>query len=323
MRVGYACICLGNEELRCQRTTVLRNATPERLRALIHANIDGLEQILTYNEARGYHLFRLGNAFIPFASHPVNQIRWWEEYGQRLAQVGRWVLRHGHRLSFHASHFTILNSGNPEVVRAALADITYMARVLDAMELGPEHKIILHLGVATPTIEAAEGRFARALEQVPLRYRERLVLENDERWYSADRVVAMSERVGLPVVLDLLHHQCHPGRWGALTCAGLLERVFDTWRHKDGSPKIHFSTQDPTKKTGAHGYWIDGLGLEGFLEQSRGVRRDLDIMFEAKGKDLAVQEVMPVLRADPRFADSSPNGATPGHSRLAGPSPGS
>jgi UV DNA damage endonuclease len=305
MRVGYACICLGREELRCQRTTVLRHATPERLRALIHANIDGLEQILSYNEERGYRLFRLGNAFIPFASHPVNSIRWWEEYRWRLAQVGRWVVRHGHRLSFHASHFTILNSGNPSVVEAALADITYMARVLETMELGPEHKIILHLGVATPTLEEAEARFARVLEQVPLAFRNHLVLENDERWYSAERVVAMSHRVGLPVVLDLLHHRCHPGEWGSLGCAGLLERVFDTWRSWDGSPKIHFSTQDPSKKTGAHGYWIDGAELEAVLEQAGAVPRDFDIMFEAKGKDLALGEVMPVLANDPRYALTS------------------
>src|SRR3712207_6202702 len=84
MRVGYACICLGEEGLRCQRSTVLRNATPERLRTLIHANLDGLEAILRYNEERGYRLFRLGNEFIPFASHPVNELRWWEDFGWRL-----------------------------------------------------------------------------------------------------------------------------------------------------------------------------------------------------------------------------------------------
>ena len=35
MRVGYACICLGKEELRSQRSTILKNASPDRLRGLI------------------------------------------------------------------------------------------------------------------------------------------------------------------------------------------------------------------------------------------------------------------------------------------------
>jgi UV DNA damage endonuclease len=302
MRVGYPCISLADPELRCQRTTVLRNATGERLRALIRENLHGLEALLRFNEHRGMRLFRIGNAFIPFASHPVNRLRWWEEYSAHFRAVGRWVRRHGHRISFHASHFTILNSEQPEVVQAALADVEYMGRVLEAMELPPEHKIILHLGVATPTFEAAEDRLARALDSVPEAHRRRLVLENDERFYSADRAVRMSGRTGLPVVVDMLHHACNPGGWAGLPAAALLERVFDTWRTEDGPPKVHFSSQDPEKRTGAHGYWIDPAELATFLADSAAVSRDFDLMFECKGKDLAVDAVMPVLLADPRFA---------------------
>ena len=47
---------------------------------------------------------------------PVNDLAWWEEFGPALRAVGRWVRQHRHRLSFHASHFTILNSANGAVV---------------------------------------------------------------------------------------------------------------------------------------------------------------------------------------------------------------
>lgn len=301
MRVGYACICLGDEEARCQRTTVLRNATPERLRALIQSNLDGLARILEYNEAHDLRLFRIGNSFVPFASHPVNELRWWDDYGYRFRHIGRWVRQHGHRLSFHASHFTILNSENPTVAEAALADVAYMARVLDAMELGPEHKIILHLGVINPTPEAALDRLAAALDRVLPEHRRHLVLENDERFYSAEQAINFANRVGLPVVVDVLHHACNPGTWTDIPCAELMERVFTTWSPEDGPPKMHFSSQDPEKKTGAHGYWIDGSELERFLEQTRSLSQDFDIMFEAKGKDEAVLAILPLLREDPRF----------------------
>lgn len=301
MRVGYACICLGDESARCQRTTVLRNATPERLRDLIQSNLDGLERILHYNEAHDLRLFRIGNSFVPFASHPVNQLCWWEDYGHRFRHLGRWVRQHGHRLSFHASHFTILNSENPSVAEAALEDVAYMARVLEAMELGPEHKIILHLGVFNPTPEAALDRLAAALDRVAPEFRRHLVLENDERFYSADQAVTFAHRVGLPVVVDVLHHACNPGAWADASCAELMERVFTTWAPEDGPPKMHFSSQDPDKKTGAHGYWVDGEELERFLAQTRSLSRDFDIMFEAKGKDEAVLAVMPILREDARF----------------------
>lgn len=301
MRVGYACICLGDEEARCQRTTILRNATPERLRDLIRSNLDGLERIIRYNEARCLRLFRLGNSFIPFASHPVNELRWWDEFGDRFREIGHWVRTHRHRLSFHASHFTILNSENPAVVEGALADVAYMARVLEAMELGPEHKIILHLGVINPTPEAALGRLAAALDRVAPEFRRHLVLENDERFYTAEQAVNFAYEVGLPVVVDLLHHACNPGTWAEMPCAELMERVFTTWVREDGPPKMHFSSQDAEKKLGAHAFHVDGTELRRFLEQTRTVARDFDIMFEAKGKDEAVLAVLPILRDDPRF----------------------
>lgn len=301
MEVGYACICLGRPELRSQRTTMLRHATPQRLGSLIAANIEGLEQILEYNETRGLRLFRIGGQFIPFASHPVNALRWWEEYSWRLRGVGRWATRHGHRLSFHASHFTLLNSENPSVVDASIADLIYHHRVLEAMELGPRHRIVLHVGTSKPGYPEAEDRFARALERVPAAVRARLSLENDERFYSIDRVVALGERLGLPVILDLLHHACRPGAWADLPCDELLRRVFATWSVAQSPPKIHFSTQDPEKKPGAHGYWVDPGELEAFLTQSAAVATDFDILFEAKGKDLAVERVLPILRGDARF----------------------
>ncbi len=301
MRVGYACICLGLDDVRCTRTTILRNATPERLLELVRTNLDGLETILRYNEERGLKLFRIGCDLVPFASHPVNELRWWEAFADRLAVIGEWVRAHGHRLSFHASHFTILNSLNPAVVDASIADVTYYARVLEAMGLGPEHKIILHGGISTPSIAEASERLALSLERLPVWVRRHLALENDERFYSLEEILTLSKQTGLPAVIDVLHHACNPGAWSELAMAELFERTFATWSAEEGPPKMHFSSQDPEKRNGAHAYGIDAAELRRFLAETREVSRDFDIVFEAKGKDLAVLEVMPVLADDPRF----------------------
>jgi UV DNA damage endonuclease len=271
------------------------------LRELIAANVEGLQTILRFNEERGYRLFRIGNDFIPFGSHPINEIPWWEELADEFRQIGGWVREHGHRLSFHASHYTILNSANAEVAAKAREDVIYMGRVLEAMELGADHKVILHGGINTPSPAEAEARLEQALEPLAQRHRRHLVLENDERFYSSQQMISLGGRLGLPVVVDTLHHACNPGEWSEMPVAELLERVFSTWKADDGPPKMHFSSQDPEKRTGAHGYWIDPGELERFLVDTRAVSRDFDIMFEAKGKDLAVNAVLPVLRQDPRF----------------------
>ncbi len=301
MRVGYACQCLGGDELRCQRTTVLKNATPEKLRGLIQSNLEGLAAILRYNEAHDWRLFRIGNDFIPFASHPINAIAWWSEYRQQLQEIGTYVRDHGHRVSFHASHYTILNSVNERVRSSALADVEYMGRVLEAMQLGPEHKIILHVGVNTPTLQDAEERFVEALMRVAPEHRRHLVLENDDRLWPAEPVAGLCRRVGLPMVVDVFHHSCLPGSWEQIGCTELLQHAFGTWGPDDGPPKIHFSTQDPAKRLGAHDYGIDPGELNRFLQQSRVVPRDFDIMFECKGKDLALEPLMDLLRHEARF----------------------
>lgn len=61
--------------------------TPERLRALIAANLDALEAILRWDQANGVQVFRLTSNLIPFGSHVVNELAWWEELGPRFAEV--------------------------------------------------------------------------------------------------------------------------------------------------------------------------------------------------------------------------------------------
>jgi UV DNA damage endonuclease len=301
MRVGYACICLECPGLRCTRTTVLRNATPERLSDLIRQNLSGLGEILRLNEARGIRLFRIGNDLVPFSSHPINTLFWWEDFQPELRALGEWVRQHGHRLSFHTNPYTLLNSLREEVVENSLRDLTALARVFEAMELNASHKIILHGGVRAPDFDSAEARFEAALERVPDAVRARLVVENDDRVYPAERILGLCRRTGLPMVFDTLHHAVLPGEWAEVPVVELLNAAFSTWGAADGPPKIHFSSQDPDRRPGAHAYGIHPEELSAFLVATQNTTPDFDIMFECKGKDAAVVEVLPLLAADPRY----------------------
>ncbi len=58
-----------------------------------------------------------------------------------------------------------------------------------------------------------------------------------------------------------------------------------TWKEKDGFQKIHYSQQDPLKRTGSHSNTIK---IDEFLDfyESLG-RKDIDIMLEVKDKNLS------------------------------------
>ena len=286
--IGYAGVCLGLPDRSISRTARLANATPERLRTLIHANLTDLLAILAYNVANRICLFRINQSIIPFVSHPINTLRWWteEEFAPLLRKNGEYIRRHGLRVSMHPGQYTVLNSENPAVVTAALADLAGTCRVLDTMGLDRTHKIVIHGGAGAPDRQAALTRLAAVWPQLPEPVRARVVLENDERTFSAEDLLPFCRRLTIPLVFDRLHHRANPGAWGDRPIAEIMDEVVQTWSREDGLPKVHFSSQDPDKRPGAHSYWLHADEFQTFADEL--ARVTVDLMAECKGKDLAL-----------------------------------
>jgi UV DNA damage endonuclease len=282
-RFGYACI----SELTGRttgHTCTLKFATPDRLRQLIDQNLAELQAILEHNVSHGWLMFRVSSGAIPFASHPINKLKWWNEFAQPLAQIGKYAKANRLRLSMHPGQFTVLNSRDSKIRRASAAELEYAARFFDALELNAEHKIVIHLGGVYGDKVSAMERFVEVANQLPAEIRRRLVIENDERSYTVADALAVSEDCGLPVVFDNLHHRANPsGEIGEL-----MPRVFRTWRRRDGKPKVHFSSQARGSQIGKHAEWVDAIEFGAMLEtwQRYG---EFDVMLEAKRKDAALE----------------------------------
>ena len=279
LRVGYACV---NTQLPSSgRTVRLANASPDRLRELTEQNLDALEAILRWNAAHGVEVFRVTSNLVPFASHPVNRIAWWDELAARFEEVGALA----GRLSTHPGQYTVLSSTRPEVVDAAVAEIEYHDRMLTAFGVDRSHKIVLHVGSA--------DRFEAGYERLTEGARSRLVLENDEH-VRLDEVLKLAERIDAPVVVDVFHHQLAPSFRG-LTTRDLVLRAAKTWKLVDGRQKIHFSTQAPGKRPGAH---ADTLDVHAFGQLVADVGDlPLDCMLEVKDKERSVLHADAVMRA--------------------------
>ena len=284
--VGYAGICLGLPERSVSRTVRLANATPERLRELIRLNLTDLLAILAYNVRERLCLFRINQGIIPLLSHPANTLPWWEEFAPLLRENGEFIRAHGLRVSMHPGQYTVLNSENPAVVASSLAEVAAACRVLDAMGLNRTHKIVVHGGAGKPERAAALARWEALWPRVLNNVRIRLVLENDDRVFSAQDLLPLCRRLNIPLVFDWLHHRANPGAWAERPVAEIMAEVAPTWSPADGPPKVHFSSQDPHKKPGAHAYWLDMDDFLAFAAQMNGFT--VDMMAECKGKDLAL-----------------------------------
>ena len=280
IRLGYPA---QNVTLPATTNRTLRLASlgdTEKVRALVWENLLGLETIVRWNAERGLRLFRIGQGLIPFASHPAFPYDWEVEHGDDLREIGALARSLGVRLSMHPGQFINPGSPDPRTAERSLEELRYATRVFDLMG-GEDAVVVLHLGGAYDDRPAAVARFVEALrpEAGILRY---LALENDERIWTVAEISQAARDLGIPAIVDNLHHRLNPG---GLALGEALDLALPTWEPRGVRPKIHLSSQDPKKRPGAHAYSIEPGDWEAVVGALGG--RETDVMVEAKGKELA------------------------------------
>ncbi|HEX3077450.1 MAG TPA: UV DNA damage repair endonuclease UvsE [Lachnospiraceae bacterium] len=278
------------------KSCTMKTVSDETLMSLISQNLDTLDHIMDYNIANHIKLFRITSDLIPFGSSPLNQLKWWDIFHERLDYIGDKVRENGIRISMHPGQYTVLNSPDELVVERAVKDLEYHTRLLEAIDPNQENKIILHIGGAYGNKELAMKRFIENYHKLDTSIRKHLVIENDDKIYNIDEVMEISKSTGVPVVFDVLHHRINPTteerdiyEWITL-CR-------DTWKPEDGNQKIHYSEQNPLKKPGSHSETISLMTFQNFIDGLGGMSPD--IMLEVKDKNLSAVKCLN-LTADNR-----------------------
>ncbi|MBA2942854.1 UV DNA damage repair endonuclease UvsE [Paenibacillus sp. CGMCC 1.16610] len=249
-------------------------------------NLEATQRILFYNAAHGIRLFRLSSSLIPLATHPDVQIDVAGEYQKELKRLGDFAKAHDIRLSMHPNQFTLLN-GSDSVVAAAIQDLRYHAAILDGMGLDESAIINIHVGGVYGDKAAATERLFAKVPEVPDHIMRRLTFENDDKTYTLEETLAVSQRLQRPCMLDLHHDWCNPSE---ATPQELLPQIAKTWG--EVPMKIHISSpKSPkdTKEFRSHADYIEPEQLIAFLKSCKeaGLER-VDVMIEAKMKDLSL-----------------------------------
>lgn len=283
MAIGYACKLIGVLGTDIKGCTQ-KSATPERLTELIAHNIESLDKIIEYNAKNHIHLFRISSDFIPFGSSPVNTLPWDNIFAEELAALGEKAQNQTIRLSMHPGQYTVINSPDPDVVSRSVEDLIYHARVLDAMNLPPSGKMVLHIGGGYGNKEAAIKRFKDVYQTLPETVKRRLIIENDDRIYTAQEVLGIALECEIPMVFDTLHNSVNSSL-ESKTESQWIALCNKTWKLEDGPQKIHYSQQAEGKRAGSHS---DFISIDPFLTFYESVNSsDLDIMLEVKDKNLS------------------------------------
>lgn len=282
IKIGYACLTVGVSHTQF-RTCSLKNTSAALLEELVHSNLTALGHMLDYNSEHRIQLLRISSDIIPFASHAEVDFPWVQIFQEELALLGEKAREAGIRLSMHPGQYTVLNSPSAEVVTRAVADLEYHCSFLDALGMGPDCKIILHVGGAYGDKEAAIARFKENYRLLNPSIKNRLVIENDDKIYSISEVLEIGLACEIPVVFDNLHHEVYPAQeskseveWIAL-CA-------ETWRESGGPQKIHYSQQAQGKRAGSHSATI---AVRTFVEFASRLPDGCNVMLEVKDKNLS------------------------------------
>ncbi|ORX93779.1 UV-endonuclease UvdE [Basidiobolus meristosporus CBS 931.73] len=290
-RLGYACLNTylrkrkKQEPIFCSRTCridTIKQKGMDYVKSLGLQNTRDLCSLIEWNEENNIRFMRVSSEMFPFASHDLYGYSL-EYASSELKKAGELAKRLGHRLTTHPGQYTQLASPNTEVVRRAVADLTYHAEMLDLMGLDQDSVMIIHMGGVYGDKEATLKRFEEGFAQCPASVRNRLVLENDEICYSAEDILPVCEKLSIPLVFDWHHHSLNPGNEDLVR---ILSRIKNIWSVRGIKQKQHYSEGRPgasnIMEKRAHSDRVKSLPP---------CERDMDLMIEAKDKEQAVLEL--------------------------------
>lgn len=292
MKIGYACIPL-TIPFRTNRRLVLKDFTYEKASEIIESNLSDLYKILEYNKKRGINLFRISSDIIPLGSHEINDLPWKSIFKSELVSIGNYIKENSLRVSMHPGQYTIINSPSDDIVNKSIRDFEYHTDFLDSLGLDYTHKLILHIGGVYGDKPLAKKRFIENFKRLSSSAQKRMIIENDEKNYSLEDVLEISEKINTPVVYDNLHNTCYGSN--NLSVKEIYKLVHKTWKKEDGNMKVHYSQQAENKKIGSHSTTIN---IEDFLEYFKEAKDfDPDIMLEVKDKDISSIKVINSLNS--------------------------
>ncbi len=321
-RLGFAVKVLGGGGLASADTRRWRSG-PHLSRSL-----ELLEAVFDHLERTDIRMYRLSSGVIPYGTHPdlphLDHRRQVAECADALARLGARARRAGVRLSTHPGQYTVINATDPEIARRSRLDLEQDTLLLDALGAGPEAVVVVHVGGVYGDRAAAMDRWAASWERLSERARDRVVVEHDETSYHLGHALELHRRTGVRVVFDLHHHRCLPAP-GLEDPADALAAAYATWP-AGVRPKAHLSSprtdvrteRRPVPGTRRHREVpvLPGLDQHGDLvtpfdlvELMRAAPGPLDVMLEAKAKDLALRWLRTQLaRVAPRVAAAEERG---------------
>lgn len=270
----------------------------EKLKIVTLSNLEALEEILRYNIKNEIHFYRITSALVPLVTHP--EVNYWghrEIFSKDFKFIGKLIRESNMRVDTHPDEFNVINSVNPKVVENSIINLSRQVEWFEDMDY-KEGKMVIHVGGATGGKEEALKRFKENFKTFPNKIKERIMIENDDKTYTAKETLSLCNSLNLPMVLDIHHHNCNNN---GEDIKEIIEASINTWKSEFLPPKMHFSSPKDTtlenKVDKKHADFINPYDFISFIENIKLFNSDVDVMLECKEKDVALFKLVDDIKA--------------------------
>jgi len=254
-------------------------------------NVKDLFRIVVWNKNHGIFFYRMSSDIIPWASEfNLKDMPDYEEIKEWLGKIGKYATENDQRLTYHPGPYNVLSSPNEDVVKKTIKDLENHSEIMDMLGLSctPYNKINIHIGGVYGEKKESAKRFCKNFERLSPNCQSRLTIENDDtpnKMSVADLYEHIFADIGIPIVFDYHHHTFNTGD---LSEQDALELAISTWP-PEIIPVVHYSESKALHENNssirpqAHSDYIRGpINSYGY---------DLDVMVEAKAKELAIMNL--------------------------------
>lgn len=292
IRLGYACISKIIDTTSSKTTTLTyynkldTNNKSIKIDNIIKENLCNLEQIIKYNMKNNIHFFRMTASLIPLIDiHDIDL----NKYKDKFIYIGKLINESNMRVDVHENEYCVLNSINEDVIIKSIKMLNSLKKVMDMFKIN--YNIILHIGSKSGGINKSISRFIDIFNILDDDLKNKIILENDDKSYNVYQTLRLCEKINVPMCLDIHHHYCNK-------CTKdiniYMERIFNTY--KKCKVKMHFSSPKSKKEKRTHNEYINSDEFIKSIDFLRKYNKDIDIMLEAKGKDLALVKLVYELK---------------------------
>ena len=277
-----------------------REAAIRKLEKISISNLGNCLRLMRYSLENGIRFFRLSSKLIPLANH--EELQGWDYFApleDQLDEIKSFLQDNPlMRIDFHPDHFVLLNSPRSEVLNQSVHTLNIHRRLLKGFGLNPEHRCVIHVGGSYKDKEKSLEQFIHNWGFVPESIQSMILLENDDKVFTARDTLYLCEKLGVPIVFDLHHHEVNNDGVG---WEQDWDRIIATWKNSTLPLKMHISSPRSEKDFRAHADYIEPSGIEKFLHTVKGSVEQIDVMIEAKRKDDALFQLARDLKATNRY----------------------